>query len=188
MFCPASPITVTVTLLKWCNSAKPVPTLGASKASHRGKNLGFICLGEPSVWGGNVSSDRDRRPSSSAGANRLCEHLSLSLNCCKLQLLLTSRQDAHAKVLKWPEDLTPRRAKWTENLTPRRQDAKIGRRYEPLCRPIAFDSVPRPTESLPKNGTCPILTLCSSVGLLRKCNESAEVNIFLLPLRLGVLA
>jgi hypothetical protein len=81
-----------------------------------------------------VSGDRDRRPSSSAGANRLCEHLSLSLNCCKLQLLLTSRhrsrqgaemgRRSHAKTRKVDGKSHAKTLKWTERShakTPRRK-------------------------------------------------------------------
>jgi hypothetical protein len=60
MFCPASPITVMVTLLNWGSSAEPVPALAASKAIQQGKSLDFII-----VWGdhpskGNVRSGCDR--------------------------------------------------------------------------------------------------------------------------------
>jgi hypothetical protein len=121
-----------------------------------------------------VSGDRDRRPSSSAGANRLCEHLSLSLNCCKLQLLLTSRQVAHAKVLKWTEDLTPRRAKWTERShakTPRR---KGRRKILTSADSLHFCSSPTDEHSV-KIGQVPFFgsdsvgrgTLSNAIGLQR---------------------
>jgi hypothetical protein len=136
-----------------------------------------------------VSGDRDRRPSSSAGANRLCEHLSLSLNCCKLQLLLTSRQVAHAKVLKWTEDLTPRRAKWTERShakTPRR---KGRRKILTSADSLHFCSSPTDEHSV-KIGQVPFFgsdsvgrgTLSNAIGLQR--------SSYLLPIlaswRLGV--
>src|SRR3979411_1292288 len=60
MFCPASPITVMVTLLNRGSSAKPVLALTANKASHQGKGLNFIIVWGDRPFKGNVRSGADR--------------------------------------------------------------------------------------------------------------------------------